>query len=97
MRVTDAIAAVERIPRELKLANVALAVLLAKNPECTHAFVTIGFRERRCAKQRRKLGWFVRQGIDLILDLRKLLVNPGAGTMDVVSREKGRVPHSKGG
>jgi dolichol-phosphate mannosyltransferase len=76
MRTAAVIETIDRIPPSLDLANVALAVLLASDPSCPHAFVEIRFRERRGGRSSVSLPGFARKAIGLDRDLRRLLSRP---------------------
>lgn len=70
---TDAIMwAVDRIPRDFHLANVALAVLLARDKSCSHGFVPIDFRERYGGESKAKLLLFGRKAVELYRNMRKM-------------------------
>lgn len=70
---TDAIMwAVDRIPKDFHLANIALAVLLARDKSCSHGFVPIGFRERYGGEPNVKPLLFGRKAVELYRDMRKM-------------------------
>ncbi len=70
---TDAVMwAVNQVPEDFHLANVALAALLAKDPRCSHEFVPIGFRRRYGGEPSVKPFVFGRKGLELYRDMRKM-------------------------
>jgi dolichol-phosphate mannosyltransferase len=82
MRTAAVIDAVHAIPATVDLANIALSVLLASNPACTHAFVPIGFRRRSGGSAGVSWRGFAPKAVALHRDLARLLDgaarNPGA-------------------
>jgi dolichol-phosphate mannosyltransferase len=72
MRVTFIVAAVERIPRDFYLANVALAFLLRRDRRCRHAYVPIRFRERYGGEPAVKAVKFGVRALELLRELRHL-------------------------
>jgi dolichol-phosphate mannosyltransferase len=81
MRTADVIDAVNAIPATVDLANVALAVLLASNPACTHGFVPIAFRRRYAGQPSASWPAFAGKAVRLHRELSALLDGtvPGAG------------------
>jgi dolichol-phosphate mannosyltransferase len=76
MRTAAVIDAVNAIPATVDLANVALSVLLASNPQCTHAFVPIRFRRRTGGHSSTSMLGFAAKALRLHRDLRQLLDAP---------------------
>jgi dolichol-phosphate mannosyltransferase len=73
MRADAVMWAVERIPKDFHLANVALAVLLARDKSCSHGFVPVGFRKRCGGEPSVPLSLFGRKGVALYRQTRKML------------------------
>jgi dolichol-phosphate mannosyltransferase len=70
----DAVAgAIDRIPADFHLANVALAVLLARDKSCSHGFVPIGFRKRYGGQSSVSPLMFGRKAVALHRQIRKML------------------------
>jgi dolichol-phosphate mannosyltransferase len=91
MRTEDVIAFVNTIPSTVDLANIALSVLLATNPGCSHAFVPITFRRRRGGQPSVSWRSFAGKALGLHRDLRALLEGrtSGAGVgADTTSRPR---------
>jgi dolichol-phosphate mannosyltransferase len=72
MKTNEVIGAVNRIPPDFGLANIALAVLLAGDPRCSHRFVPIGFRQRTGGQPSIKPSMFGRKAFELYRDIRKM-------------------------
>jgi dolichol-phosphate mannosyltransferase len=71
---TDAVMwAVDRIPKDFYLANVAIAVLLARDKSCSHGFIPTGFRKRYGGETSIKPSLFGRKAVELYRDIRKML------------------------
>lgn len=66
---------VDRIPPNFFLSNVALAVLLKKDPAWRHAAVPIHFRERYGGEPSVRLGKFGEKAKELADQLRELMAN----------------------
>ena len=62
----------QKIPASFFLANVALAVLLKKDPSIRHACVPIVFRERYGGEPTVRIGKFGEKAFELISQLRRL-------------------------
>ncbi|GAB4249617.1 MAG: hypothetical protein OHK005_16420 [Candidatus Methylacidiphilales bacterium] len=62
-----------RIPPDFFLANVALAVLLRKDPSVRHGVIPIRFRERYGGEPSVRLGKFGSKAMELIVQLRRVL------------------------
>lgn len=65
--------ALARIPPSFKLGNIALAVLLRRDPAIRHASVPIHFRARAGGEPTVKLGGFAPKAVELYRQLRALL------------------------
>jgi dolichol-phosphate mannosyltransferase len=76
MKTDVVMRAVDRIPKSFQLANVALAILLARDPSCSHGFVPIGFRARYGGEPSVKLSLFWRKAAELYRDIRNILREP---------------------
>lgn len=62
----------ERIPSQINLANIALAVLLRKDAAIRHTCIPIRFRERYGGEPKVKISLFGRKAIELYCDLKKI-------------------------
>lgn len=72
MKTKEVMRAVNRIPPEFGLANIALAVLLAGDRTCFHGFVPIHFRRRTGGQPSLKPSMFSRKALELHRDIRKM-------------------------
>jgi hypothetical protein len=72
MKTKDIQWAVNRIPPDFGLANIALAVLLARDTKCSQGFVPIGFRQRSGGQPSVKPSMFGRRALELYRDIRKM-------------------------
>jgi len=72
MRTCNLASHLNRIPASFALANVALAVLLRKDPTWKHAYVPITFRERYGGEPSVPMGKFGQKAIELSRQLREL-------------------------
>ncbi len=72
MKTSAVIGAVSRIPPDFGLANIALAVLLSGDPECSHSFVPIHFRQRTGGTPSIKPSMFGRKALELYRDIQKM-------------------------
>jgi dolichol-phosphate mannosyltransferase len=75
MRVSVVLDAVNRIPPDFFLANVALAIILARTAGCRHSYVSIRFRERYGGEPTVKASVFARKAVELHKQMRILLDN----------------------
>jgi len=73
MRTEAVIGHVARIPAHIYLANAALAVLLAKNKEIRHAYISIGFRERYGGEPSIPSSVFAKKAVEFYRNVRDLL------------------------
>ena len=70
---TDAVKwAIDRIPKDFHLANIALAILLTRDKSCLHGLVPIGFRKRYGGESSIKPLFFGRHAVELYWDIRKM-------------------------
>lgn len=76
MRTNEVMWAVNRIPPDFGLANIALAVLLAGDRKCSHGFVPICFRQRSGGQPSVKASMFGRKAFELYRDIRKMRRQP---------------------
>jgi len=76
MKTDETMWAVNRIPAEFGLANIALAILLAGDHKCSHGFVPIGFRQRTGGQSSVKPSMFGRKAIELYRDIRRMRSEP---------------------
>jgi dolichol-phosphate mannosyltransferase len=76
MKTNEVMWAVNRIPPDFGLANIALAVLLAGDTKCSHGFVPIGFRQRTGGQPSVKPSMFGRKALELYRDIRKMQGEP---------------------
>lgn len=76
MKTNEVMWAVNRIPPDFGLANIALAVLLAGDTKCSHGFVPIGFRQRSGGQPSVKPSMFGRKALELYRDIRKMRGEP---------------------
>ncbi len=76
MKTNEVMWAVNRIPPDFGLANIALAVLLAGNTKCSQGFVPIGFRRRSGGQPSVKPSMFGRKAFELYRDIRKMRSEP---------------------
>jgi dolichol-phosphate mannosyltransferase len=76
MRTNDVMWAVNRIPPDFGLANIALAVQLAMDRKCSHGFVPIRFRQRSGGQPSVKASMFGRKAFELYRDIRKMRGQP---------------------
>lgn len=67
---------IRAIPATISLANVALAVLLKKNPELRHGVIPIDFPPRYGGEPSVPLSKFVIKGFELFVQLRELRKSP---------------------
>ena len=73
MRVEAVISDVNRIPGDYSLANVGLAILLAKNSHCRCGYVPIRFRERYGGEPSVRAGVFAKKAAQLYSDTQRIL------------------------
>jgi dolichol-phosphate mannosyltransferase len=73
MRVGAVMDAVNRIPPDYFLANVGLAILLARESTCRHGYVPIRFRERYGGEPSVRAGVFAKKAMELYSNTRKAL------------------------
>ena len=73
MRTSVLSAILPQIPKEFELANIAVAVLLAKAGAVKHAFIPIRFRERYGGEPTVKFSRFGSKAIELVHQLRKIV------------------------
>ncbi len=71
---------VDRIARDFSLANIALAVLMRRDPTVREASVPIGFRQRAGGEPSVAMRNFGRKALELFRQLRVLLNEPSART-----------------
>jgi len=76
MKTNEVMWAVNRIPPDFGLANIALAVLLAGDSKCSHALVPIGFRQRSGGQPSVKPSMFGRKAFELFRDIWKMRGEP---------------------
>jgi dolichol-phosphate mannosyltransferase len=62
---------VRRVPEDMFLANVGLAVILAKSPAIRHGEVAIGFPPRQGGEPSVPFGKFAAKGLELFLQMKK--------------------------
>ena len=72
MKTNQVMEAVNRIPPDFGLANIALAVLLAGDKTCSHGFVPIRFRQRSGGQSSVKSSMLGRKAFELYRDIRKM-------------------------